>query len=463
MPRWGEQTKALQAVEDAECVAQREGKPVANLAVVRAYEIEMRTGDPAGPEPRVRFPGLWCGPLTAWESGSVAVSRLQRDLHAGAYERVALTGAQIVEDYRAAHVVANRASATTGVALIVRGQIVAGMRLIERALLSLERRGFDELDQLDALNHIFMGIYLSSRLRTAWRMDIDDIDGSAPLQVALALVEIRTGADEQAVVRLRAVLPDLYDRDPLGLAELAAASLRKALLLSGRPGEAAAVAPAAAVAAPAAILGYEARRMLLAGSAPRETAAAAELIALGDEVAAEAPVLAARSYIAAALGGSRSALGGLARVRPHIDSDLGELIGCMLDGMHSRTARGCLRAAEVAMSIGESALGGDLAGVASSIARAGGELVLLRRAKRLASHAHRRGSRRPGRALVSIMLNDVETRVAYAAAEGLSNAQIGKRSHLSPRTVEWYLGRIYRTLRLEGREDLVQLLGYGDR
>ena len=51
-----------------------------------------------------------------------------------------------------------------------------------------------------------------------------------------------------------------------------------------------------------------------------------------------------------------------------------------------------------------------------------------------------------------------ETRVATAAAAGLSNKEIAATLFLSSKTVEFHLGRIYRKLGLRNRSDLVRLL-----
>jgi DNA-binding NarL/FixJ family response regulator len=51
-------------------------------------------------------------------------------------------------------------------------------------------------------------------------------------------------------------------------------------------------------------------------------------------------------------------------------------------------------------------------------------------------------------------LTPQEEQVARLAGDGLTNVQIGAQLFLSPRTVEWYLHRVFRKLRIDSRDTL---------
>ncbi|MBF4993022.1 AAA family ATPase [Arthrobacter gandavensis] len=58
-------------------------------------------------------------------------------------------------------------------------------------------------------------------------------------------------------------------------------------------------------------------------------------------------------------------------------------------------------------------------------------------------------------------LSDFERDLAHRAASGASSARLGTELHLSPRTVDWHLGRIFLKLHVSGRAELRRLLGDG--
>jgi ATP/maltotriose-dependent transcriptional regulator MalT len=55
-----------------------------------------------------------------------------------------------------------------------------------------------------------------------------------------------------------------------------------------------------------------------------------------------------------------------------------------------------------------------------------------------------------------------ERQIARLAQDGLSNAEIGARMFLSPRTIEWHLSKVYTTLGIHSRRELVSALASSD-
>jgi DNA-binding NarL/FixJ family response regulator len=51
-----------------------------------------------------------------------------------------------------------------------------------------------------------------------------------------------------------------------------------------------------------------------------------------------------------------------------------------------------------------------------------------------------------------------EQAIARLARDGLSNPEIGARLFLSPRTVEWHLGKVFGKLRVRSRHQLANAL-----
>ena len=68
----------------------------------------------------------------------------------------------------------------------------------------------------------------------------------------------------------------------------------------------------------------------------------------------------------------------------------------------------------------------------------------------------RRPARRcaSGRAETRDELTAQERQIAQLARDGLSNPEIGARLFLSPRTVEWHLGKVFTKLGIRSRREL---------
>jgi DNA-binding CsgD family transcriptional regulator len=60
--------------------------------------------------------------------------------------------------------------------------------------------------------------------------------------------------------------------------------------------------------------------------------------------------------------------------------------------------------------------------------------------------------------VASRQLTPQEIRIAAMARDGLSNPEIGARLFVSPRTVEYHLGKVFVKLGISGRGELHQVL-----
>lgn len=58
-------------------------------------------------------------------------------------------------------------------------------------------------------------------------------------------------------------------------------------------------------------------------------------------------------------------------------------------------------------------------------------------------------------------LSETERRIVSLVAAGRTNAEVGERLFLSPKTVEWSLTKVYRKLRVRSRTELAAKLGSG--
>jgi DNA-binding NarL/FixJ family response regulator len=96
--------------------------------------------------------------------------------------------------------------------------------------------------------------------------------------------------------------------------------------------------------------------------------------------------------------------------------------------------------------------------LAETVVRMAPDDACRRRAKLLQRQAFRKLDRYRSTRRRIEELGDFERNLALAAGQGRTSSSLAKELHLSPRTVDWHLGRIYSRLQVSGRAELREVL-----
>ena len=128
-------------------------------------------------------------------------------------------------------------------------------------------------------------------------------------------------------------------------------------------------------------------------------------------------------------------------------------------GLRQRSGKMLCQAAQQLLCLGHFGLGYKTALAANDAALAGKDRDLARRARSVANECYRFLAEANSIARRLAALSEFERGLAVRAASGESSVRLGNALHLSPRTVDWHLGRIFQKLHVSGRAELGRLLG----
>lgn len=274
-------------------------------------------------------------------------------------------------------------------------------------------------------------------------------------ELPAGLVHAYAGRSDAALKALRPALAQLESHDPEGMLALAEAAAAFCTLLTREPGRAAELPPpfeASAGTDPGTEPAVRYFRLLASPDSP--AAAAAELHRLGaDALRAGDVPLALLGFSAAAVRGHRAAMRDLAGTAAAADGPLALMYGQLAAGLLNNDVSALIRAAEAALGRRNSLLGHDAARAARRVGD-GANRSLMRRARQLEYESFRSLSPLNGVAHGLAQLGDFERVLALQAAAGETSAALGLRFHLSARTIDWHLGRVFARLHVSGRTDL---------
>lgn len=159
-------------------------------------------------------------------------------------------------------------------------------------------------------------------------------------------------------------------------------------------------------------------------------------------------------YGAAALRGSRAAAADLSAAASSVNGVPGLLYRNLAAGLLEKDPATLIRAGETALEQSNTLLAYEVAGAARSLAADGGGRALARQARQLEHVTFRDLSPANSIERGLARLGHFERELALLAAAGETSARLGERFHLSARTVDWHLGRIFTRLSVSGRSDL---------
>lgn len=128
-------------------------------------------------------------------------------------------------------------------------------------------------------------------------------------------------------------------------------------------------------------------------------------------------------------------------------------------GLRQRSGRMLSDVARQLLHLGHFGLGHKTALAAHDAAVASKDRDGARRARSVANECYRFLAEANGIARRLASLSEFERDLAVRAAAGESSVRLGNALHLSPRTVDWHLGRIFQKLYVSGRAELRRLLG----
>ena len=285
------------------------------------------------------------------------------------------------------------------------------------------------------------------------------------------LVQVLGGRADRALEYLQRALAQLEESHSTDLIPLAHAAAAYACVLLGDPGAAQGylAAPVTAPGPSASSTDVNAApdrrgqdsaegvtrfllRLCSARGVPAEGNSGSEP---GSEVepALRLPVLAA-----SALRGVPGAAGKLADGAAGCTGAAAAMYADLAAGLTDADRIRMLRAAKAAHSLGQYLLAHESAGRAVRLARGQGDRTALRAARRVENASFRMlltANSVPDRLPD---LSEFERGLALGAAAGESSSHLAARLHLSPRTVDWHLGRIFSKLRVSGRAELRECL-----
>ncbi|MCT1550187.1 helix-turn-helix transcriptional regulator [Brevibacterium casei] len=397
---------------------------------------------------------------SADDLGRVDVTRARFDLRGGRFAEGLHSAERVYRDHSCLTRHRLRACAILGIGRVAQGRIDLGIRLIEQAELMFGLSGLTSYEREDAAPQIFVARYMAGDWSGARRSVRQSCIGDRMIDFAGALVDVRTGHPARAQSALDALLGHAQETDLIDITWVSRAAKRYVDALLGRLED-----PDALVDHPVVEIRpdryswwseFEARLFdLQALALTRPAVAATRLHSLGlNAIEVGGATMAASALMDAARLGSDSAARDLAEVGEDIDGDMGRLARATARGILSDDPHSLLDAARAAVDFGAVVACSELAKLAQKRAVDTNDRGAAREARILIGNSTRSVRFSAVGPRLHALLSEFERKLVEGVMAGRSSQELGRLHHLSARTIEWHLTRIYRRLQVANRREL---------
>lgn len=353
-----------------------------------------------------------------------------------------------------------RACAILGTNEVFLGQVETGLHYITQAEQMFALPGITSYEVEDAAPQFFVAHYVAGEW-TAARNSLREVKAGDRMKEFIgALVDLRTGHPARAQAALAEVLSQGHEGDFVDIVRIGKSAKRYADALLGKAldsGDPADVEQVDDRVDQYAWWGeFESQLYDLQTLAmTRPDRAGDQLFELGAAALdRDACTVAVWPLIEAARLGSKPAVEKLGEVASQIHGSLGHLAETIARALSEGTANALLEAARVSLEFGAAIVCSDLARQAQKKAVTDNDRTIVREARALIGNSTRTIRFGAAGARLESDLSGFERNLVDGVVAGRSSSELGEKHHLSTRTIDWHLGRIYQRLHVANRKEL---------
>ena len=434
----------------------------------RVATMDMRLTDPREPT-QLRVGWLRNHLDMSIDRGRFDVTLARFDLKGGRFAEAVERAERVYRDHSCLTRHRLRACAILGTASVLTGRVETGLKFIEQAELMFGLPGMTSLEREDSAPQFFIARYTAgdwARARAAlgWTASRSWQNVSPRLSNFVgALVDLRTGHPARALAVLEQTTTTTEDGNHVSVAK--AMDYARALL----GGSTVPVRPEHRQKSEGDGYSYwvefeSSLFELQTLSLTKPDEAADRLYALGGAARSTgAATLASSAWLEAACLGHRAAIFVFGGAAGEVDGRPGRLAGIVAKAMTDGSPSALVEASRGAADYGAVVLCSTLAKLAQSRAIDTHDQQAAKDARLLIGSSMRAIRFSTSGPRLQAVLSDLERQLVDGIMAGRSSQEIGAMQHLSARTIEWHLSRIYRRLHVANRRELREVIvSWGD-